>query len=91
MSTRFEVVFRGRVQGVGFRATTERVARDHPAVTGWVRNEPDGSVRLVIEGTREDLEHFLSAHRDRLAQWINDERLTEAEPRGGYKGFEIRY
>lgn len=57
---RMDVVFRGRVQGVFFRATTERIARGRP-VAGWVRNEADGRVRMVAKGQRVDLEAFLAA------------------------------
>ncbi len=39
----------GRVQGVGFRRYVLRWARSL-GLTGWVRNEPDGTVRLVAEG-----------------------------------------
>lgn len=52
----------GRVQGVGFRAFTRRSARDL-GLAGWVRNERDGSVRLVVEGARDDLEALLDAVR----------------------------
>ncbi|MGQ0627490.1 MAG: acylphosphatase [Phycisphaerales bacterium] len=41
--------FVGRVQGVGFRATARRIASALP-ITGWVRNEPDGSVLLEAQG-----------------------------------------
>jgi acylphosphatase len=53
----------GRVQGVGFRNYTQMRAR-RLDVTGWVRNEPNGSVRLEAEGTREDLEDLLAAVHD---------------------------
>ncbi len=46
---RLEAVVRGRVQGVGFRAYVRGWARKLGLV-GWVRNEPDGTVRLVAEG-----------------------------------------
>ena len=45
----------GRVQGVGFRATPRASAQRH-GVTGWVRNEPDGSVAFEAQGTRAALE-----------------------------------
>lgn len=45
----------GRVQGVGFRATTRASAQLH-GVTGWVRNEPDGSVAFEAQGTRAALD-----------------------------------
>lgn len=50
----------GRVQGVGFRNFTRTRAR-RLGVTGWVRNERDGSVRLEAEGAREALESLVDA------------------------------
>jgi acylphosphatase len=47
-------VVRGRVQGVGFRWFVEREARVL-GVSGWVRNNPDGSVEVVAMGTPEQL------------------------------------
>ena len=52
----------GRVQGVGFRHFTRRTARQL-GVVGRVRNENDGSVQLVAEGPREQLEQLLEALR----------------------------
>ena len=60
MAVRYEIVFSGRVQGVFFRATTVDVARDF-AVTGWVRNEPDGTVLCVAEGEADELDRFVAA------------------------------
>ncbi|PSR00593.1 MAG: acylphosphatase [Bacteroidetes bacterium SW_11_64_17] len=50
----------GRVQGVGFRNFTRGRAR-RLDVTGWVRNERDGSVRLEAEGEREALDQLVEA------------------------------
>lgn len=67
-------VVHGRVQGVWFRASTRDVARDH-GVTGWVRNEPDGTVRAHLEGMASSVEAVVAwirsggppgAHVDRL-------------------------
>lgn len=44
-----QLFVRGRVQGVYFRASTQREAR-RLGLTGWVRNRPDGSVEVVAEG-----------------------------------------
>ena len=49
MSTYTHVLVRGRVQGVGYRAWTERVALSH-GLKGWVRNRRDGSVEAVFIG-----------------------------------------
>lgn len=52
----------GRVQGVGFRSWTRRKAL-RLDLRGWVRNEPDGTVRLCAEGTSEALSALESALR----------------------------
>jgi len=48
----------GRVQGVLFRAHAKETA-DQLGVTGFVRNEPDGSVYIEAEGAPRDLERFI--------------------------------
>ena len=53
----------GRVQGVGFRNFTQMRARQL-GLTGWVRNEQDGSVRLEAEGPRGALEDLVDAVQD---------------------------
>jgi acylphosphatase len=47
-------VVRGRVQGVGFRWYVEREAQ-LLGLSGWVRNNYDGSVEVLATGTREQL------------------------------------
>jgi acylphosphatase len=46
---RLRLLFAGEVQGVGFRWTARRIATDL-GLTGWVRNEPDGSVSMELQG-----------------------------------------
>jgi acylphosphatase len=54
---RVEISVHGRVQGVAFRWYTRKVALGL-GLKGWVRNRPDGSVQMVAEGARSDLEAF---------------------------------
>ena len=52
---RKHIVFRGWVQGVGFRYRA-RYAAEAVGATGWVRNEFDGSVSMEIQGTEDQIE-----------------------------------
>ena len=56
---RLSVSVFGRVQGVSFRYYTRREAVSL-GLTGWVRNETDGSVKVVAEGERHQLKLFLA-------------------------------
>jgi acylphosphatase len=86
---RIRVSYGGRVQGVGFRATARRIALDLP-VTGWVRNEPDGSVTLEAQGEPADLDALARTLRERMGRLIHAERRTELSPAEGETGFEVR-
>ena len=56
---RIQLVVQGRVQGVFFRATAQREARQN-ALTGWVKNRKDGSVEMVVEGEEDAVKDFLA-------------------------------
>ena len=53
------MIFHGRVQGVGFRYKISYLA-DAFRVTGWVRNEYDGSVHAELQGAPEEIEQILT-------------------------------
>jgi acylphosphatase len=55
-------VFRGRVQGVGFRAHVEDVAA-RTLVGGWVRNRRDGTVEAVFAGDAKAVEGTIADAR----------------------------
>ena len=57
---RKRIVFNGWVQGVGFRYRARRAA-DLLGVTGWVRNEYDGSVTMEIQGSQEQIDEVILA------------------------------
>ena len=57
---RQRIVFRGRVQGVGFRYRA-RMAAAQIGVTGWVRNNPDGTVTMEIQGEEENIDRVILA------------------------------
>jgi acylphosphatase len=82
------VTYSGRVQGVGFRYTTRRIAHGYD-VTGYVRNLPDGNVELVAEGEAGELERFLAAVASRMADNIQESTVRD-ETCGGFEDFRIR-
>src|SRR3989338_7662741 len=55
---RAHVFYSGRVQGIGFRFLSEKMAADLGLV-GWVKNLPDGRVEILCEGPKEKIEAFL--------------------------------
>ncbi len=82
--------FFGRVQGVGFRYTAQYAANAY-RVTGWVKNEYDGSVTMEIQGREEDLDKVVRAIES--ARYIKIDRTlcrnTAVIP--GENGFRVRY
>jgi acylphosphatase len=91
---RRRVIYTGRVQGVGFRATAAEVALGH-AVTGWVMNQEDGTVLLEVQGRRPrdgeagEVEAFLAALRARMGRNIRREDGFVVEADGEERGFRI--
>ncbi|QDT68304.1 Acylphosphatase [Planctomycetes bacterium MalM25] len=90
MTEQRTVLFRGHVQGVGFRATTSRIAAGL-AVSGTVRNLPDGRVELVAEGEPEELNELLRQVRDHFPTHISKCETTTSPPTGEHDRFTIRY
>lgn len=90
MSARVHVSITGRVQGVGFRASTERQAL-LLGLTGWVRNTPGGAVEAEFEGPRADVERMLKWCEDgpALAR-VSHVAATWADEQAGYARFEVR-
>jgi len=89
MSTASEVVVHGRVQGVFYRESCRREA-EAAGVTGWVTNEPDGTVRAHFEGAADAVERMVAWAR-RGPGTARVERLDEREaaPERG-STFEVR-
>ncbi len=86
---RLEARVVGRVQGVGYRVFALREAM-HLGLDGLVANEPDGSVRVMAEGARRDLECLLERLEDGPPSGQIDRVLVRWEPaRGVVSGFRI--
>jgi acylphosphatase len=87
---RRQAVYSGQVQGVGFRYTVRQLAENY-AVAGFVRNLPDGRVELVAEGTPAELERFMAAIADCMAEQIRNVTVDVRPAIGEFADFEIRH
>lgn len=58
-----QVVVEGHVQGVGFRNYTRRSAIAHN-VDGWVKNDDEGTVTMVLQGEEENVNAVVNSVRD---------------------------
>jgi acylphosphatase len=86
---RKRVVVHGSVQGVFFRDTMRRLAEQR-SVSGWVRNNRDGTVEAVLEGEEPALDGLLSfAHEGPRGARVDHVEVFDEEPEG-LKGFAIR-
>lgn len=90
MVSRVRVIYRGQVQGVGFRATCRSIAAAFP-VTGFVRNEADGSVLLEAQGTDSEVDRFLMRVAGDLVSRIENSSREEITPQGESTSFRIVY
>ncbi len=87
---RRRVVFSGRVQGVFFRATSRQLAAGY-AVTGFVRNLPDSTVEMEVQGPLDQIDAFLAAVRRHYAENITAMDVQPLPVQPEETGFRIRY
>lgn len=88
---RAHIWVRGRVQGVGFRAFVEFVARKIGELTGWVRNVGYDTVEAIAEGERSQVEQLIDAMKQGPRGSRVDESKVEWEtPTGEFREFDVR-
>ena len=88
---RVRIFYSGRVQGVGFRYTAEKLALDLRLV-GWVKNLPDGRVELVCEGSKEVLELLLKQiGESALGPHIKKTACDWQKPTNEFKDFSVEF
>ena len=85
---RRRVIVHGLVQGVYFRDTTRRLARQ-AGVAGWVRNRADGAVEAVFEGPDEAVERLVDfCRRGPRGARVDRAEVLDEEPEG-IAGFSV--
>lgn len=85
---RCEIIFRGHVQGVGFRCTARGFAEEL-GIVGWVRNLPDGAVQMVAEGEEALLEEFVRKLEAYFS--VRDKTVVRGQAHGDMMTFDIVY
>jgi len=71
MKKQIRALYKGIVQGVGFRFTAREIAHE-AGVNGWVKNLPDGRVEIVAEAEEETLQGFLTQIQHHFARCVQD-------------------
>ncbi|MFH1426609.1 MAG: acylphosphatase [Candidatus Kerfeldbacteria bacterium] len=80
----------GRVQGVFFRMSAKEQC-ELLGLTGWARNEPDGSVMIRAEGEEAQLDKLVAWCTEGPSHaYVDDVQVTEGDVQG-FETFEIRY
>jgi acylphosphatase len=87
---RSHVLFSGTVQGVGFRYTTQRFARDLK-IDGWVKNLSDGRVEMMAEAPRERIENLLYKLDKHYGDKIQHKDIDWHDSLRGFNDFVITY
>lgn len=91
MALRASIILKGQVQGVNLRAMIKITALSLN-LKGYVKNEEDGTVKIIVEGGKDDIDSF--------ARWLKSYRgpgrveeikdnWSEASPE--FSGFTIKY
>ena len=88
--SRQRVIFTGRVQGVGFRHSTKVIAQGFQ-VTGFVCNQDDGTVEMVADGERLEVEQFIFTVQEQMSGLITNTRISVLDKDEHFTGFTIRY
>jgi acylphosphatase len=82
------VIFRGHVQGVGFRYTAREIARQYH-VTGFVCNLPDGTVEMLIQGPAQEIDNCIREIQDSFEGHLRNTHIEDAPFNPRYTDFRV--
>jgi len=84
-----KAVVRGKVQGVAFRYNAKQVA-DSFGLVGWVRNNRDGSVEVLVEGNVYEIEQFQAFLQvGKTPARVDGVDFKQCDPGDEFSSFEI--
>ena len=85
------IIARGRVQGVFYRATAQNKAKEL-LLNGWVKNKADGSVEMIVEGEKSNIEQFIEwAKQGSAPARVSELEVKWEEFSGKFNDFHIEY
>lgn len=88
---RAHIFVSGFVQGVFFRAETQKMAQELD-VQGWVKNTEDGRVEAILEGEKERVEKIIAwVKTGPPGAVVKKVDVRREEYKGDFRNFEIRY
>lgn len=87
---RYRMIFTGRVQGVGFRYTANNAANQYH-LTGYVKNEYDGSVTVEVQGAEEAIYLFIKSLANDRYIAIDDIQKQQIPIEADERGFIVQY
>lgn len=91
MMKRYQLIVKGKVQGVGFRAFTQQKAAQYE-LSGYVMNHMDGSVEIEAQGEESTLKRFISKIQEGSPYSSVEEINTQTkEVQDNELSFSIRY
>ena len=82
------IFYSGMVQGVGFRYTVQRMAKEL-SLLGWVRNLKDGRVELLVQGQKDTIEQLMERIKNHFLGYIKDKEIRFASLEEKFRDFEI--
>ena len=88
MELQAHIYYSGMVQGVGFRYTVQRCAKDLN-LKGWVKNLKDGRVEILVEGKKELIEQLIDEINKHFGGYISGKTVAYQTPQNTFKGFRI--
>ncbi len=90
MQKAVQIIYKGRVQGVGFRYTATDLAIKKN-IFGFVQNLPNGDVEVVAQGEEAHVDEFVDGINQVMDRYISDTVINIMDVSGQYKDFRIKY
>lgn len=84
------IIFVGCVQDVGFRFTAHNIANRY-GLAGFVRNLPDGTVEMLIQGGEEAIDECVRDIKEYFSGYIRETKIEETPCDPQYKDFNITF